>query len=90
MVLSACGPETTLVELTGDARTADIERASRFDAAGIVHMIALCENAQRAAKSSPNPRALMDALVVRLAMTEKLADVTSLVAQLQGAGAGKA
>ncbi len=90
MVLSACGPETTLVELTGDARNDEIERAKGFDAAGIVHMIALCENAQRAAKSSPNPRALMDALIVRLAMSEKLADVTTLVAQLQGAGAGKA
>ncbi|GAB5497161.1 MAG: hypothetical protein Phyf2KO_22410 [Phycisphaerales bacterium] len=93
MVLSACGPETSLVELTGETRKEEVERSQRFDAAGIVHMIALCENAQRAAKSSPNPRALMDALIVRLAMTEKLADVTTLVAQLkgqtQGAIAGK-
>lgn len=93
MVLSACGPETSLVELTGETRKEEVERSQRFDAAGIVHMIALCENAQRAAKSSPNPRALLDALIVRLAMTEKLADVTTLVAQLkgqtQGAGAGK-
>ena len=93
MVLSACGPETSLVELTGETRKEEVERCQRFDAAGIVHMIALCENAQRAAKSSPNPRALLDALIVRLAMSEKLADVTTLVAQLkgqtQGAGAGK-
>ncbi len=97
MVLSACGPETSLVELTGDTRAEEVERSQKFDAAGIVHMIALCENAQRAAKSSANPRALMDALMVRLAMTEKLADVTSLIAQLRvggspqalGAGAGK-
>ncbi|RNC82581.1 MAG: DNA polymerase III subunit gamma/tau [Phycisphaera sp.] len=93
MVLSACGPETSLVELTGETRKEEVERSQQFDAAGIVHMIALCENAQRAAKSSPNPRALLDALIVRLAMTEKLADVTTLVAQLkgqvQGAGAGK-
>lgn len=90
MVLSACGPETSLVELTGDTRAEEVARAQKFDAAGIVHMIALCENAQRAAKSSANPRALMDALMVRLAMTEKLADVTSLIAQLRGGGSPQA
>ncbi len=88
MVLSACGPKTALVELSGDARTEEIERAKHFDPAGLVHMIALCEGVQRAAKSSPNPRALLDALVVRLSMTEKLADVTGILNQLKGAGAG--
>lgn len=80
MVLSACGPETPLVDVSDAVRKAEAERASRFDAAGIVHMIALCENVQRAAKNSATPRALVDALVVRLALTEKLADVTALIA----------
>jgi DNA polymerase-3 subunit gamma/tau len=89
MVLCACGPETSLVELTGDARKEEVERSQRFDAAGLVHMIALSESVQRSTRSSANPRALLDALVVRLAMTEKLADVTTLVRQLEGAAAGK-
>lgn len=80
MVMSACGPETDLVELTGATRKDEAERAQRFDAAGLVHMIALTESVQRAVKSSSSPRALFDALLVRLAMTEKLADVTALVA----------
>ena len=80
MVLAACGPETDLVELTGATRKDEAERAQRFDAAGLVHMIALTESVQRAVKSSSSPRALFDALLVRLAMTEKLADVTALVA----------
>ena len=42
-------------------------------------MIALTESVQRAVKSSSTPRALFDALLVRLAMTEKLADVTAIV-----------
>jgi DNA polymerase-3 subunit gamma/tau len=79
MVLSACGPETELVELTGAARKDEVARAAKFDAAGVVHMIALCESVQRAIKSSSSPRALLDALMVRLAMTEKLADVTAIV-----------
>lgn len=90
MVLCACGPETALVELTGDTRKEEIDRSRKFDAAGLVHMIALCESVQRSVRSSANPRALVDALMVRLAMTEKLADVTALVRQLEAAGAGKA
>jgi hypothetical protein len=89
MVLAACGPRTELVELSGESRREEVERAGRFDAAGLVHMIALCESVQRACKSSPNPRALCDALVVRLALTEKLADVTGLLRELEGASPGK-
>jgi DNA polymerase-3 subunit gamma/tau len=84
MILCACGPKTELVDLSDDARAVEAERAARFDAAGVVHMIALCESVQRAAKNSAVPRALLDALVVRLAMTEKLADVTALAVQLAG------
>lgn len=84
MVLAACGSKTTLVELSDAARTEEAARAAKFDAAGLVHMIALCENVQRSAKNSAVPRTLLDALVVRLAMTEKLADVTAIVAGRAG------
>ncbi len=81
MVLSACGEKTALVDLSEASRSEEAKRASKFDAAGVVHMIALCENVQRACKSSSSPRALVDALIVRLALTEKLADVTAVVTQ---------
>ncbi len=80
MVLGACGKETDLVELSDNAREEEYSRSQRFDAAGVVHMIALCESVQRAIKSSPAPRALLDACMVRLAMTEKIADVAAFVA----------
>jgi DNA polymerase-3 subunit gamma/tau len=79
MILCACGNTTTLVDLSDEARAEESSRAQRFDAAGIVHMIALCESVQQAAKRSSSPRALMDAMIVRLALTEKLADVTAVV-----------
>jgi len=79
MVLAACGPETELVELAGESRRRAAESAERFDAAALVHMIALCEATQRASKSSSTPRALLDALIARLAMSEKLADVAALL-----------
>ncbi|MCC6229044.1 MAG: DNA polymerase III subunit gamma/tau [Phycisphaerales bacterium] len=80
MVMCACGPDTTLVDLSDAARKSEAARAQMFDAAGLVHMIALCENVQRACKSSSSPRAMLDALIVRLALTEKIADVTAVVA----------
>lgn len=85
MVLRACGAKTELVDLTDESRTAAAAQAERFDPAGLVHMIALCEGVGRSAKSSSFPRAVFDALIVRLAQTEKLADVTALVAGLRGA-----
>jgi len=80
MVLSACGPKTELVELPDETKQQEFARASNFDAPGIVHMIALCESVQRSIKSSPAPRALLEACMVRLAMTEKIADVAAIVA----------
>ncbi len=79
MILAACGPETELVELTAEGRAQAVEQAARFDAAGLVHMIALCDSVARSSKSAAAPRALLDALIVRLAMSEKLADVTAVV-----------
>ncbi len=87
MVLAACGPQTPLVELSKAAREEEVELAGRFDAAGLVHMIALCENVQRAAKNSAVPRALLDALIVRLSMTDRIADVTAVAAGTARSGA---
>ncbi len=80
MVIAACGPQTPLVELSDSARKEEVERAGKFDAAALVHMIALCENVQKAAKNSAVPRALLDALLVRMAMTDRIADVTAVAA----------
>ncbi|MEM7755831.1 MAG: DNA polymerase III subunit gamma/tau [Planctomycetota bacterium] len=87
MVLCACGPETDLVDVSGNARKEEAERAQRFDAAAVMHMIVMTEHVQRAIKSSSVPRALLDALLVRLATAEKMAEVTGLIAR--GATAGK-
>ena len=84
MVLAACGAESELVDLSAEARAGEAARAAKFDPAGIVHMMALCENVQRAAKNSAAPRALLDMLIVRLAMTEKLADVSAFIAGRAG------
>ncbi|MBI1335338.1 MAG: DNA polymerase III subunit gamma/tau [Phycisphaera sp.] len=80
MIVATCGDQSTILELSDEARAQTLEQSRKFDAAGLVHMIALCENLQRHAKTSSNPRALFDATVVRLALSEKMADVTALLA----------
>jgi DNA polymerase-3 subunit gamma/tau len=79
MVLSACGGETELVALSGAARREALEQAQRFDEAALSHMIAVVESVQRMCRVSAVPRALLDAMVVRLAMTERMADVAKLI-----------
>jgi len=85
LLLSTCGGETRLVELSAEAKEKAAALAGAFDPAGLVHMVALCESVQRSLRTSANPRAIFDALLVRLALTEKIADVTALV---QGASPG--
>ncbi|MCW5764916.1 MAG: DNA polymerase III subunit gamma/tau [Phycisphaeraceae bacterium] len=77
MLIAACGPETELVELSGDARRRAAEQAARFDAAGLVHMIALCESTAQRTRTSSFPRALVDATVARMAMSERFADAAA-------------
>ena len=80
MLIAACGADSELVELSPEARARAAEQAKRFDAPGLVHMIALCDGLSRASKNSSNPRALLDATMVRLALAEKMADITALLA----------
>ncbi len=88
LVLTACGSDSPAVQLSDDSRAAEIKLAARFDGASLVHNIALVEATQRSAKTSAAPRAILDAMVARMAMSEKLADVTSLIRELSGTAPG--
>ncbi len=88
MLLSACGPDSDLIELPEDAKAGAVEQAKRFDAAGLTYMIALCESVQRNGKASATPRALLDATIVRLALAEKMADVTAVLSGNAGVTSG--
>jgi len=80
MLIAACGIDSPLIELSDDAKQAAAAQAKRFDAPGLVHMIALCEGLSHTLRTSSNPRALIDAALVRLALSEKMADVTAILA----------
>ena len=85
LVLGACGADTELVEVSEEVRKELFKSAQRFDAAGLTHLIAICDAVARSVRLSPSPRAMLDAAIVRLALSEKMADVAAL---LSGAGNG--
>lgn len=90
LVLATCGGSTELVELSDEARKGETARSTKFDPAAMVHMIAMVENIQRSAKNSACPRALFDACLVRLALTDRLADATSVLREMKGEPRGAA
>ncbi len=79
MLLAACGAESELVELDEDARKQAAEQAGKFDTAALVHMISMLENVQRQCKVSSTARALFDAALLRLALSEKFADLAAIL-----------
>ena len=79
MLLATCGPDSDLVELSDEEKKDAAAQAAKFDASGLVYMIALCDAAASRSKLSSNPRAVLDAVMVRLALAEKMADVAGLL-----------
>ena len=85
MLVAACGPDSPLLEMDETSKKRAAMQAQKFDQASLIHMIALLENVQRHGKSSSTPRAVLDAALLRLALSEKFADAAAL---LCGAGGG--
>lgn len=79
MVVAACGDGAEFLDLSEEHMKATMKQASAFDAAGLVHMIAVCDSAARNAKFSAASRAIFDAAIVRLSMSEHLADIPRLL-----------
>lgn len=83
MILAACDGDAEFLDLSNEHRKTAARQAASFDAATIVHMIALCDAVARNSRGSATSRALFDAAVVRLAMSHHFADIPAL---LSGAG----
>jgi DNA polymerase-3 subunit gamma/tau len=80
LLVATCGADCELVELSDEGRKVAAEQARKFDSAGLVHMIAVCDSVSRRLRESAAARALYDAVIVRLCLSEKLADIAGLLA----------
>jgi DNA polymerase-3 subunit gamma/tau len=88
MLVVACGEKTELLDVPAESRGAYTSLAKEFDAPTLVHLIALCDQTQRSLKASLMHRPLLDALIVRLALSEQFSSLRDLVGQGSGGGGG--
>lgn len=85
MVITACGAESEMVELAGDLRAVAVQQSQHFDTPGLVHLIALCDAVARNARNSAAGRALFDAAIVRMCMSEHFASIVDVLRGSNGA-----
>ncbi len=85
MVIKSAGADTELLVLTAEQRKLASELAAKFDTAGLIYNITALEKLRWVVKNSDTPRALLDASLLRLALSEHFLNVDDLLSQLKGA-----
>jgi DNA polymerase-3 subunit gamma/tau len=89
MVVKSTGPDSELVILTDQQRKRAGELVEKFDVAGLVYNISTLEKLRWAIKNSDTSRALLEASLLRFALSEHFLNVDELLSQLRtGASAG--
>lgn len=85
LVIRLAGVNTELLILTADQKEKAAALAKRFDAAALIYNITALEKLRWTVKNSDTPRALLDASLLRFALSEHFMNVDELMAQAQGA-----
>jgi DNA polymerase-3 subunit gamma/tau len=81
MVIKAAGPESDLVLLTEQQKKQAEQLAEKFDIAGLVYNITTLEKLRWSLKNSDTARPLLEATIIRLAMSEHFLNVDQLLSQ---------
>jgi DNA polymerase-3 subunit gamma/tau len=84
MVAKSAGTDSELLILTAEQRKRTSELAEKFDTAALVYNITTLEKLRHTIKNSDTPRALLEALLLRFALSEHFMNVDDLLAQSQG------
>src|SRR5688572_14710131 len=84
LVLRTCGPDEELVEAPGLSMEELLNQANQFDPGALAQDIAILEELRRQVRQSQAGRALLDAALVRLAMSEQFASIGDLLSRLDG------
>ncbi|MSQ90327.1 MAG: DNA polymerase III subunit gamma/tau, partial [Phycisphaerales bacterium] len=70
LLLRVCSVDSALVDLPAESRARMAAHAAKFDPPALVHLIAICDASVRNIRGSAVPRALFDAVIARLCMSE--------------------
>jgi DNA polymerase-3 subunit gamma/tau len=84
MVVKSTSPDSELVILTAQQRQRAGELAEKFDVAALVYSISTLEKLRWAIKNSDTSRALLEASLLRFALSEHFLNVDTLLSQLKG------
>jgi DNA polymerase-3 subunit gamma/tau len=88
MVLKSTSTDSELLVLTAEQRKRAGELAEKFDIAGLIYNITTLEKLRWTVKNSDTPRALLEACLLRLALSEHFLNVDGLISQLKGGQEG--
>lgn len=87
MVVKSAGDQSELLVLTAEQKNRARELSEKFDIAGLIYNITALEKLRWSIKNSDTPRALLEALLLRFALSEHFLNVDDLLSQLQGSSA---
>jgi DNA polymerase-3 subunit gamma/tau len=90
LVLRSAGADTDLVILTSGQREKANELAQKFDAAALIYNITALEKLRWSIRNSDTPRALLDASLLRFALSEHFLNVDELLSRTSGGPAAAA
>jgi len=90
MVVKSTSPDSELVILTAQQRQRAGELAESFDVAALVYSISTLEKLRWAIRNSDTSRALLEASLLRFALSEHFLNVDALLSQLKGASGATA
>jgi DNA polymerase-3 subunit gamma/tau len=88
MLLKACGPDDAIIDVPAAGRTEYLDLAGRFELSQYVQIIAMLEELRRNVRFSAAGRALVDAVLVRLAHMNAWAPIEQLLEHLPSGEAG--
>jgi DNA polymerase-3 subunit gamma/tau len=83
LVIRSAGIDTDLLILTSDQKEKAAALAKRFDAAALIYNITALEKLRWTIKNSDTPRALLDASLLRFALSEHFMNVDELMSRIQ-------
>jgi DNA polymerase-3 subunit gamma/tau len=86
MVLKSAGATTELVILTESQRKAAVELGRSFDLPALIYAITALEKLTWSVKNSDSPRALLEAAILRLALSEHFMSITDVLSQIKVSG----
>lgn len=82
MVAKSAGQDSELLLLTKAQRQRVAELSEKFDVAALIYSITALEKIRWSVKNTENPRALLEALLLRFALAEHFLNVEALLSQV--------